>query len=119
VRNGPLTGLTVATDRSDAAAADEVLLLQRIAAGDRLAFETLYRGYFPRLTRFLQRMMRRHQAVEEVLNDVMLVVWRKAATFSGHSKVSTWIFAIAYRKALKAMNRHDDPVESDGEVLEA
>jgi len=111
--------LTAATSRSDRSAADEVVLLRQIAAGDRVAFETLYRGYFPRLTRFLERLMRRPQAVEEVLNDAMLVVWHKAASFSGQSKVSTWIFAIAYRKALKALKRFDEPVESDDELAES
>src|SRR5437879_12200014 len=67
--------------------ADEAVLLRRIAAGDRLAFETLYRGYFPRLTRFLERVVRRPHVVEEVLNDAMLVVWRKAGSFNGQSKV--------------------------------
>ena len=36
----------------------EACLVGRIAAGDRLAFEALYRAYFPRLGRFLQRMTR-------------------------------------------------------------
>jgi RNA polymerase sigma factor (sigma-70 family) len=104
---------------ADEATADEAALLQRIAAGDRQAFDALYRGYFPRLTRFLERVMRRPHAVEEVLNDAMLVVWRKAGTFNGKSKVSTWIFSIAYRKALKAIKRFDDPVESDDQAFES
>src|SRR5258706_10519929 len=88
-------------------------VLARVAAGDRAAFETLYRRYFPRLHRFLERMTRRPHLVEEALNDTMLVVWRKAASFSGQSQVSTWVFAIAYRKALKAMQRFDDPIADD------
>jgi RNA polymerase sigma-70 factor (ECF subfamily) len=103
---------------ADAAESEETALLQRIAACDRIAFETLYRRYFPRLTRFLQRLLRRPDMVEEVLNDTMYVVWRKADTFNSQSKVSTWIFAIAYRKALKAKGRFDDPVASDEAVYE-
>jgi RNA polymerase sigma-70 factor (ECF subfamily) len=49
-----------------------------------------------------------------VINDTMLVVWRRASTYTGTSKVSTWIFAIAYRKGLKLLTRFDDPVEDDG-----
>ncbi|SPE27572.1 RNA polymerase sigma-E factor protein [Burkholderiales bacterium] len=109
------TSLSGGVSGADAAGASEFALLQRIAAGDRAAFESLYRCYFPRLTRFLERVLRRPHAVEEVLNDAMLVVWRKAASFNGQSKVSTWIFAIAYRRALKAMQRFDDPVEFDAE----
>lgn len=117
--NGRLAGRAPETGRTDADSADEAALLRRVAAGDRLAFETLYRGYFPRLTRFLERVIRRPHTVEEVLNDAMLVVWRKADTFNGQSKVSTWIFSIAYRKALKAVKKFDEPVESDDQEFES
>lgn len=92
---------------------DEARLLSRIAAGDKLAFEELYRAYFPRLQRFLRRLSRSPELIEEVVNDTMLVVWQKAATFDGSCKVSTWVFAIAYRKALKGLKLSDEPVESD------
>jgi RNA polymerase sigma-70 factor (ECF subfamily) len=64
-------------------------------------------------------VVRRPHVVEEVLNDAMLVVWRKAGSFNGQSKVSTWIFSIAYRKALKAIGRFDEPVESDDRDFES
>ena len=90
----------------------EASLVGRIAAGDRLAFEALYRAYFPRLARFLNRMTRSSTLIEEIINDTLLVVWQKAGTFDGSSKVSTWIFAIAYRRACKALNAQDEPVEA-------
>ena len=43
--------------------------------------------------------------------DVAEVVWERAAGFKGESKLSTWIFAIAYRKAMKALRRYDAPIE--------
>jgi len=86
-------------------------LIGRIAEKDLRAFEELYRAYHPRLSRFLMRLVRRSHLVEEVLNDTMLVVWNQPQRYNGGSKVSTWIYAIAYRKALKALQRHDDPVE--------
>jgi RNA polymerase sigma-70 factor (ECF subfamily) len=90
---------------------DDVRLLERIAEHDRLAFEALYRSYHPRLTRFLTGLLRRPHLVEEALNDTMMVVWKRPEKFNGASKVSTWIFAIAYRTALKARSRLDEPVE--------
>ena len=90
----------------------EACLVGRIAAGDRRAFEALYRAYFPRLGRFLQRMTRSSTLIEEIVNDTLLAVWRKAATFDGSSKVSTWIFAIAYRRACKALQAFDEPVDA-------
>lgn len=92
---------------------DEVRLIGRAAAGELPAFEALYRLYHPRLTRFLERVTRRPPLVEELVNDTMLVVWRRADSFNGQSKVSTWIFGIAYRKALKALKRLDEPVADE------
>jgi RNA polymerase sigma-70 factor (ECF subfamily) len=93
------------------AEASELLVLGRIQQGDERAFEQLYRGYHTRLTRFLINLTRRPQLVEEVLNDTMIAVWEKPASFRGASKLSTWIFGIAYRKAMKALRRFDEPVE--------
>ena len=86
-------------------------LIARIRARDVRAFEQLYRKYFGRLSRFLLNLIHRPQLVEEVLNDTMMVVWNKPDAFAGSSKLSTWIFGIAYRKAMKALRRWDQPVE--------
>ncbi|HEY2662527.1 MAG TPA: sigma-70 family RNA polymerase sigma factor [Caulobacteraceae bacterium] len=90
---------------------DDVGLIDRISKRDLRAFEDLYRVYHPRLTRFLTNILRRPHLVEEVLNDTMMVVWDRPGGYNGACKVSTWIFAIAYRKALKALRRQDEPLE--------
>ena len=100
--------------RAEAARAltpDDRELIARVAARDLQAFERLYRLYQPRLTRFLTTLLRRPQLIEEVLDDTMMVVWQSADRFRGSSKPSTWIFAIAYRKAHKAKARWPDPLE--------
>jgi RNA polymerase sigma factor (sigma-70 family) len=86
-------------------------LIAAIRGRDMAAFEELYRNYHSRLTRFLHNFLRRPQAIEEVLNDTLMVVWDRADSFNGASKLSTWIFAIAYRKAMKAARRQDMPIE--------
>ncbi|MBN9359521.1 MAG: sigma-70 family RNA polymerase sigma factor [Herbaspirillum huttiense] len=98
---------------------EEIDLLDRISQGDRRAFERLYRHYFPRLAQFLRRLVRDGQLSEEIINDTMYVVWTKAHTYNGQSRVSTWIFAIAYRQGLKALSRVDTPVEMDQESMVA
>ena len=90
---------------------DEAGLMARIARRDLRAFDQLYRTFHPRLTRFLVTMTRRPPLVEEVLNDTMMVVWNRPERFNGSSRLSTWIFAIAYRTALSALRRQDQPVE--------
>ncbi|TWI67475.1 RNA polymerase sigma-70 factor (ECF subfamily) [Pseudoduganella lurida] len=93
--------------------AEEARLLVQVAAGNRHAFERLYRGYFPRLARFLGRMTPSAPLVEELINDTMLVVWRRADSFDGSSKVSTWVFGIAWRKARKALSVRELPAGDD------
>jgi RNA polymerase sigma factor (sigma-70 family) len=97
----------------------EVQLIGRIVEGDLRAFDALYRIFFPRLKRFLDRMTRSSTLIEEIINDTMFVVWQKAATFNGSCKVSTWIFSIAYRKALKTIRHEDAPVDVDFEQIAA
>jgi RNA polymerase sigma-70 factor (ECF subfamily) len=89
----------------------EARLIARVAAGELAAFETLYRLYHPRLSRFLERVTRRPALVDELFNDTMLVVWNQAGRYNGQSKVSTWIFAIAYRKSLKALAALDEAID--------
>src|SRR4051812_19615310 len=84
---------------------DELTLLRRVATKDRKAFEALYHLYYRRLFGYLLKLTRRAELVEEVLNDVMMAIWKGAASFDGRSRPSTWIFGIAYHKALKALAR--------------
>src|SRR5882757_7162297 len=81
------------------------VLVTAIAAGDRRALEELYLGYHRRLARFLSRFTQRYENVEEIINDTFMVVWRNADDFRRASRVSTWIFGIAYHTALKSIRR--------------
>lgn len=92
-------------DPSRPADAVEQQLILRVAGGDREAFRELYVSYHLRLARFLTRLTRRYDVAEEIINDTLWVVWRKAPEFRGGSKVSTWIMSIAYRRALKTLHR--------------
>jgi len=102
--------------RSDSVSADqEVDLLSRVAAEEMDAFEMLYRIYRPRLQRFVHNMTKQPALVEEILDDTMMVVWRKAYTFNHTAKVSTWILAIAYRQSLKALKRFGEAADLDAD----
>jgi RNA polymerase sigma-70 factor (ECF subfamily) len=81
----------------------DLALLRRIGHGDREALRQLYTVYYHPLLRFIYRITGKLELAQEGVNDVMLVVWRSAASFRHGSSVSTWIFGIAYRKALKLL----------------
>ena len=90
--------------RNNANAA-EVRLLHRVADSDCDAFDELFGKYHPRLFTFLFRLTRSHGAAEELTNDVLLTLWKDAGRFRGESKVSTWIFGIAYRQGLAHLRK--------------
>jgi RNA polymerase sigma-70 factor (ECF subfamily) len=91
----------------------ERALLDRMAAGDRVALTELYRPYHRRLARFLSRLTRRSDVIDEVINDCFWIVWQKAGSFRGDSRVSTWIMGIAYRCALKSLRQHGEDDATD------
>ena len=80
-------------------------LVERIARRDREAFDQLFRHYHPQLFRFAYRLTSSYGLAEEVASDVLMIVWQKADGFRGDSRVSTWIFGIAYRCSLKGLRR--------------
>lgn len=94
------TGLTAAGDD-----AHERALLHRVAARDRDALTELYRIYHARLFKFTFRLTRSYSEADELVNDILLTVWQNAASFRGDSRVSTWLFGIAYRKSIRRLGR--------------
>lgn len=88
-------------------------LIRRIADGDRTAFETLYRRYYRRLYGFVGRWIDQPETVEEVIDDVLFVVWTDAARFAGRSKVSSWIFGIAHHQTLGRLRKTRDEASLD------
>ncbi len=76
-------------------------LLELIAKQrDRDALSELYQRFKQTVGSFLKRKTCEDKLVDEVYNDVMLIVWDNASKFRGESKVSTWIFGIAYHTSL-------------------
>ena len=96
---------------------DEAALVAQVAGGDIAAFEKLFRRYYPRLRRFVELTTRRPHLVDEIVNDTMLVVWRKAEKFNLRSKVSTWIIGIALRRGLKALERGEQAAGLDPDAI--
>ncbi|MFV2060150.1 MAG: RNA polymerase sigma factor [Gammaproteobacteria bacterium] len=96
--------------------ASEIVLLKKIVSHDRDAFHTVFSNYYPRLQRFISRLTKNNELIEEIINDVMFVIWQKAGDFKNRSRVSTWIFGIAYNTTLKSLakqNRHKSTAADD------
>ncbi len=100
-----MTRPKVDNSASEQKAANELVLLDAVRRRDRGAFSELYRLYHPRLRGYLNRILSNVAIAEEVLDDVMFVVWKDARKFRGQAAVSSWIFGIAYRKAMTAIRK--------------
>lgn len=85
---------------------EEERLLRLVATGDSGAFAALHRRRHAPVYRFALRIVHAPDRAEEVTNDTMVTVWSNAARFEFRSKVSTWIFGIAYRTALKSLRKN-------------
>jgi len=84
----------------------EQKLISEIATGNEKALEQLYQTYYARLYQFIFHITRRQDCIAEIINDVMFVVWEKAATYNQSCRPSTWILGIAYLKSLKCAEQN-------------
>ena len=87
------------TQRSD------LELLERVTQSDEAAHRELFDRYHARVFAFALRRVRDESLAEEIVVDTFFEVWRRAETFRGDAAVSTWIFGIAYRQALKRLSK--------------
>ncbi len=88
-----------------------IALIEAIAErGDRQAFAQLFEHYAPRVKRYLLRSGAEAAAAEELAQEVMVLVWRKAGSFdASRAGASTWIFTIARNKCIDRFRRQRRP----------
>lgn len=75
-------------------------LLHAMAGGDTEAMTVFYRRHETRVYRYLMAKLNDSFVAADLLNEVMLEVWRSATRFAGRAKVTTWMLGIANNKVL-------------------
>lgn len=83
----------------------DVQLLLRIAAGEQAALRQFYERFHGVVYQFSLRTLANGADAAEVLNEVMLEVWRRAASFEGQSLVRTWLLSITRNKSVDLLRR--------------
>jgi RNA polymerase sigma-70 factor (ECF subfamily) len=78
-------------------------LLTRIAARDLEAMREFHSLYHLRVTRFLARVATRRELADQILDDVFMFIWQRAAEFNGNLRVTNWVMAIAWRHGLTSV----------------
>jgi len=77
---------------------------------DRNAFAELFAYYAPRVKSYLLRLGADNALAEEIVQDVMVTVWRKAGLFDrAQASASTWIFRIARNRRIDLFRRSKRP----------
>jgi len=96
-------------------------LIQAIAAHqDRAAFATLFEHFAPRVKTFIRRSGASDAVADELAQETLLMVWRKASLFDpARAGATAWIFTIARNLRIDAFRRdkrNDSNVGTDAEV---
>lgn len=86
------------------------LVTQVAQAADRGAFATLFNHFAPRLRSYCARQGIAPDVASELVQETMLVLWRKAASFDpAKAQVSTWLFTIIRNKRIDRLRRENRP----------
>jgi RNA polymerase sigma-70 factor (ECF subfamily) len=75
-------------------------LVARARAGDRAAFEGLYRAHVGRVYALCLRMTADRVRAEELTQDTFVQAWRRLASFRGESAFGSWLHRIAVNALL-------------------
>ena len=92
--------------------ADEAAdLIEAIATRqDRAAFSRLFQHFAPRVKAFSMRSGADPEAAQEVAQEALIMVWRKAASFDRKkASPSTWLYTIARNKRIDHLRRNHRP----------
>lgn len=93
---------------------DAGALVRAVAAGDRAAFATLFRQYAPTIKALLARRGLAPAEAEELAQEALLAVWRKAWQFDpARATAAAWIFTIARNLGIDRHRRDRPPPDPD------
>lgn len=85
----------VTSAAANAASRDEIVLMQRLAAGDAAAMDRLAAEYGPGLHRLVARLTGWSPDADDVLQEVLIAAWRKAHRFHGTGALAGWLRTLA------------------------
>jgi len=112
-------------------------LIAAVARGDTAAFDSLYESVSPKLFGLILRMVRTRPLAEDILQDVFVRIWTKAATYTpGAGEPMAWMASVARHRAIDALRARPalrqveepyenwleniaDPRDGEGQMMDA
>jgi len=100
-------------------------LVRLIAAGNERAFEELVEKHQHSVLNTIHRYVGDRGVADDIAQDVFIIVWRKAHTFKGTSRFSTWLYRVVANQCLQFQRKKKrnvvslDGIASGGQLPEA
>ncbi len=97
----------------------EEVWIRKAQGGDETAFRRLVERYSPVVWTVINRMVGDASVAEDLFQETVIRFWRGLPSFQGASKLSTWLYRIAYRVCLdgiEASGRHGQWVSLDEQL---
>jgi RNA polymerase sigma-70 factor, ECF subfamily len=103
---------------------DDRQLLDGLRRGDQAAFDTIFRAHYAQLVGFAQSMLRERALAEEIIQDVMLELWRRRESLELQESIRTYLFQAARNRSLNhirhaRVEERAEPYVRDDEAVEA
>lgn len=108
---GEDTGYSLMTDLRQ-----DVELVRRIAGRDETALRELYAAYGQRLYVYALRLTGDRAQAEDVIQDVLVAVWRSAGNFRGDGRLLAWLLGIVHHTAIKSLRYRSTPISDEMEA---
>jgi len=105
---GKMSGLDVEAVES---LPDETII-ERVCAGDGVAFEILYERYFPRVFNFVRRRIDNRADAEETVQEVFFQVFSCLHSFRGEAPFAAWILGVSRRTIASRFKKKQHPTVS-------
>ncbi|MET9001183.1 ECF RNA polymerase sigma factor SigK [Amycolatopsis sp. Hca4] len=106
--------LRLQPDEAPATAPSAEELLRQVAAGDETAFASLYDLIAGPVLGLVTRVLRSHAQAEEVTQEVLVEVWRKATRYEPErGSALSWVLTIAHRRAVDRVRSHQAGVDRE------
>jgi len=96
----------------------EIGLLKKIGAGDRVSFDLLYDRFADRLFGIAYGVLNQREAAEDVVQDVFVQIWEKAALYdASRGRPLTWAVILTRHKAIDRLrsNQRRRQLQEDAE----
>ena len=84
---------------------EDARLVDLVRGGDRQAFEALYRRFFPRIYRFVQKRMGNRSDVEETVQEIFIAAFSSLGAYRGEAPFGAWVYGLSRRTVANRFKR--------------